>query len=72
MKCLHSPAMRPSTPRLARFPSETWRAVHPEEERPRAMRKLRSHQFGWELLLFVGRQLEVVHSQGCRTQGTTC
>jgi hypothetical protein len=30
--------------------------------------KLRSHQFGWELLLFVGRQLEVVQSQVCRSQ----
>jgi len=30
--------------------------------------KLRSHQFGWELLLFVGQQLEVVQTQVCRTQ----
>jgi len=30
--------------------------------------KLRSHQFGWELLLVVGRRLEVVQSQVCRTQ----
>jgi hypothetical protein len=30
--------------------------------------KLRSHQFGWELLLFVGQQLEVVQSQVCRSQ----
>ncbi len=29
---------------------------------------LRSHQFGWELLLFVGRQLEVVQSQVCQSQ----
>jgi hypothetical protein len=30
--------------------------------------KLRTHQLGWEVLLFVGRQLEVVQSQVCRTQ----
>lgn len=30
--------------------------------------KLRSHQFGWELLLFIGRRLEVVPSQVCRSQ----
>ena len=30
--------------------------------------KLRAHQFGWELLLFVGAQLEVVQSQVCRGQ----
>ena len=29
---------------------------------------LLSHQFGWELRLFVGRQLEVVQSPVCRTQ----
>ena len=29
---------------------------------------LLSHQFGWELRLFVGSQLEVVQSQVCRTQ----
>lgn len=30
--------------------------------------KLRSHQFGWELLLFVGTQAEVVQTQVCRSQ----
>jgi hypothetical protein len=30
--------------------------------------KLRSHQFGWELRLFVGQQLEVVQTQVCRSQ----
>jgi hypothetical protein len=30
--------------------------------------KLRSHQFGWELLLFCGRQIEVVQTQVCRSQ----
>jgi len=30
--------------------------------------KLRSHQFGWELLLFVGQQIEVVQTQVCRSQ----
>jgi hypothetical protein len=30
--------------------------------------KLRSHQFGWELLLYVGQQLKVVQSQVCRSQ----
>ena len=30
--------------------------------------KLRSHQFGWELLLFVGAQIEVVQTQVCRSQ----
>jgi hypothetical protein len=30
--------------------------------------KLRSHQFGWELLLFVGAQAEVVQTQVCRSQ----
>jgi hypothetical protein len=30
--------------------------------------KLRSHQFGWELLSYVGRQLEVVQSQVCHSQ----
>lgn len=29
--------------------------------------KLRSHQFGWELLLFVGAQIEVVQTQVCRS-----
>ena len=29
---------------------------------------LLSHQFGWELRLFVGGQLEVVQSQVCRSQ----
>jgi hypothetical protein len=31
--------------------------------------KLRSHQFGWELLLFVGAHIEVVQTQVCRSQG---
>jgi hypothetical protein len=30
--------------------------------------KLRTHQLGWELLLLVGRQLEVVQTQVCRSQ----
>ena len=30
--------------------------------------KLRTHQFGWELLLFVGAQTEVVQTQVCRSQ----
>ncbi len=30
--------------------------------------KLRSHQFGWALLLFVGAQAEVVQTQVCRSQ----
>jgi hypothetical protein len=30
--------------------------------------KLRSHQFGWELLLCIGRQLEVLQSHVCRSQ----
>lgn len=29
---------------------------------------LQTHQFGWEVRLFVGAQLEVVQSQVCRTQ----
>jgi len=29
---------------------------------------LLNHQFGWELRLFVGSQLEIVQSQVCRTQ----
>jgi hypothetical protein len=33
-----------------------------------AMCKLRTHQLGWELLLFVGSQREIVQSQVCRTQ----
>jgi hypothetical protein len=33
-----------------------------------AMCQLRSHQFGWELWLFVGQQLEVVQTQVCRSQ----
>ena len=36
-----------------------------------AVCKLRSHQFGWELLLFVGRQLEIVQSQVCRRKMTS-
>lgn len=30
--------------------------------------KLRSHQFGWELRLFIGTQTEVVQTQVCRSQ----
>jgi hypothetical protein len=33
-----------------------------------AICKLRSHQFGWELLLFVGAQTEVVQTRVCRSQ----
>jgi hypothetical protein len=30
--------------------------------------KLRTHQFGWELVLLVGSQDEIVQSQVCRSQ----
>ena len=30
--------------------------------------KLRSHQFGWELRLFIGLQDDVVQTQVCRSQ----
>jgi hypothetical protein len=30
--------------------------------------KLRTHQFGWELVLFVGCHAEIVQSQVCRSQ----
>jgi hypothetical protein len=30
--------------------------------------KLRTHQLGWELLLFIGDQAEVVQTQVCRSQ----
>lgn len=39
-----------------------------KKDRREATCKLRTHQFGWELLLFVGRQSEVVQSQVCRSQ----
>ena len=32
------------------------------------MCKLRSHQFGWELHLFIGSQDDVVQTQVCRSQ----
>jgi hypothetical protein len=38
------------------------------KDRREATCKLRTHQFGWEVLLLVGSQLEVVQSQVCRTQ----
>ena len=38
------------------------------KDRREATCKLRTHQFGWEVLLLVGTQLEVVQSQVCRTQ----
>jgi hypothetical protein len=30
--------------------------------------KLQTHQFGWELLLFIGAQTEVVQTHVCRSQ----
>ena len=39
-----------------------------KKDRREATCKLRSHQFGWEVLLFVGSQSEVVQSQVCRSQ----
>jgi hypothetical protein len=33
-----------------------------------AKASLRTHQFGWELRLFIGSQLETVQSQVCRSQ----
>ena len=34
----------------------------------RAVCELWSHQFGWELRLYVGQQTEIVQSQVCRTE----
>lgn len=34
----------------------------------RAVCELWSHQFGWELRLFIGAQTEIVQSQVCRTE----
>lgn len=39
-----------------------------KKNRREATCKLRTHQFGWELLLFIGAQAEVVQSQVCRSQ----
>jgi hypothetical protein len=44
------------------------RYVDFESHKLTAVGKLRSHQFGWELLLLIGSQHEVVQSQVCRTQ----
>jgi hypothetical protein len=38
-----------------------------KKNRRQAVCKLRSHQFGWELLLFIGRN-EIVETQVCRSQ----
>jgi hypothetical protein len=37
-----------------------------------AICKLRSHQFGWELLLFVGAQTEVVQTRVCPARRMKC
>lgn len=39
-----------------------------KKNRRQATCKLRSHQLGWELLLFVGSQDDVVQTQVCRSQ----
>ena len=39
-----------------------------KKNRRRATCKLRSHQFGWELRLFIGSQDDVVQTQVCRSQ----
>lgn len=38
------------------------------KHRRKAQCQLLSHQFGWELRLLVGSQLEIVQTQVCRTQ----
>jgi len=39
-----------------------------KKNRRTATCKLRSHQFGWELRLFIGSQDDVVQTQVCRSQ----
>jgi len=39
-----------------------------KKNRREATCKLRSHQFGWELRLFIGSQDDVVQTQVCRSQ----
>ena len=39
-----------------------------EKNRREAVCKLRSHQFAWELRLFIGSQDDIVQPQVCRTQ----
>jgi hypothetical protein len=39
-----------------------------KKNRRQAVCKLRSHQFGWEVRLFIGAQLDMLQSQVCRTQ----
>ena len=39
-----------------------------KKNRRKATCKLRTHQFGWELLLFVGAQTEVVQTHVCGSQ----
>jgi hypothetical protein len=39
-----------------------------KKNRREATCKVRTHQFGWELVLFIGRQAEIVQSQVCRSQ----
>jgi hypothetical protein len=40
----------------------------PTKGKRKARCVLQTHQFGWEVRLFVGSKLEVVQSQVCRTQ----
>jgi hypothetical protein len=39
-----------------------------KKNRRQAVCKLRSHQFGWEVRLFIGAQADIVQTQVCRTQ----
>jgi hypothetical protein len=39
-----------------------------KRNRRQAVCKLRSHQFGWEVRLFIGAQADIVQTQVCRTQ----
>jgi hypothetical protein len=39
-----------------------------KKNRRQAVCKLRSHQFGWEVRLFIGAQLDMLQRQVCRTQ----
>jgi hypothetical protein len=50
------------------FPVELGELFILKKNGRKATCKLRSHQFGWELRLFIGAQAEVVQTQVCRSQ----
>jgi hypothetical protein len=66
---LHSPAMQVlQRPDWYGSPVDLGELFILKKNRREAVCKLRSHQFGWELRLFIGSQDDVVQTQVCRSQ----